>query len=68
MNQAPPIETRLLGLTPREYQQLKRQARNEARLLRREAISATIDFFVDFIVSLPAWLRTRRAARAVSAV
>ena len=51
-----PTETRLLGLTPRQYTLLMEQARLEARRLRREAMR-------DLAVAIGARLRGTAAAR-----
>jgi hypothetical protein len=44
MNPSLPTETRLLGCTPGEYQQLLDQARREADRLHTEAIGAALDW------------------------
>lgn len=59
MKRPPPIETRLLGLTPGEYQQLKHRARHEAVRLRGEAIGACLGFAFTQVARLLAPLRQR---------
>lgn len=67
MNRPPPIETRLLGLTPHEYQRLKLQASHEAARLRNEAIGAAVGSAIRQVARLIVQLRPRleplRAAR-----
>lgn len=67
MNQALPIETRLLGLTPRGYQQLKGQARLEAGRLHTEAIGAAIESVVRQVARRIVRLRPRLEQRPVRA-
>lgn len=50
-----PTETRLLGLTPRQYTLLKERSKEEALRLHREAIAELAD-------AIARWLRAALAA------
>lgn len=67
MDRPLPTETRLLGLTPCAYQQLKAQARVEATRLRSEAIGAALEWIAGQAARLIVRQRARRAAPAANA-